>query len=51
MRMDTLSIEMPLSPYICFCVQVSDTGHLVTSGGNTQILILHVLDIYVVGVA
>ena len=32
-------------------VQVIDTGHLVTSGGNPQSLIVRVLDIFVVGVA
>ena len=32
-------------------MQVIDTEHFVTSGGNTQSLILHVLDISVVGVA
>ena len=34
-----------------FALQVIDTAHLVTSGGDPQSLILRVLVIYVVGVA
>ena len=37
--------------HVCFCVQVIDTGHFVTSGENPQSLILRVFDISVVGVA
>ena len=40
----------PYFQHICVPVQVIDTGHLVTSGGNPQSLILRVLAIYVVGV-
>ena len=32
------------------CMNVIDTEHFVTSGGNLQSLILRVLDIYVVGI-
>ena len=35
--------------HICFCVQMIDTGHLVTPGGILRASLLHVLDIYVVG--
>ena len=43
--------SFPYFEHIFLRVQVIDTGHLVTSGGNPQSLILRVLDIYVVGVA
>ena len=39
----------PYFQHICFRVQVIDTGHFVTSGGNSQTLSLRVLDISVVG--
>ena len=42
---------IPYFQHICFRVQVIDTGHLVTSGGNPQSLIFRVLDIFIVGVA